>query len=446
MSAGSFSMRRRLLGLLLAGVAAAWALVAVGTYADAHREIDALLDAHLAQAATLVVAQAGHELEELSLDEADAAAPIGKRVVFQVWKDGRDLVFRSSGAPDARLSPAESGFSDASIGGRDWRVFSSWDRERETLVQVAEEHAARNRIAAGIALNSLLPLLLALPLLGLLIWWVVGRGMRPLQALGDEVARRGPLDLNPLTIRGLPSELSPLAETLDRLFSRMRDSLDSERRFTSQAAHELRTPIAAIRAQAEVASESRDPDTARAALHHVIEACDRASRLSEQLLLLARADETEPGALLADCRLDEIAERVVAALAPEAMDRGKSLELEPCGSVTLRGNDALLEALLRNLVDNAIRHGGERCIVRLAHAADPDRVSLEVEDTGHGPPPDERQQLGRRFHRGSAAREEGSGLGLSIVARIAQLHGASVEFRGADRGPGFKVSVSIPVS
>lgn len=444
MSADGYSMRRRLLGLLLVGVAAAWAVVAVATYADARREIDTLLDAHLAQAATLVVAQAGHELEELSRDEANAAAPVGKRVVFQVWKEGRDLVFRSSGAPSTRLSPVESGFSDARIDGRLWRVFGSWDHEHETLVQVAEEREARKRIAAGIAFNSLLPMLAALPLLGLLIWWVVGRGMRPLQALGDEVARRGPLDLNPLAVDQLPRELEPLAETLDRLFLRMRDSLDSERRFTSQAAHELRTPIAAIRAQAEVASASGDPDTTRAALRHVIEACDRASRLSEQLLVLARADETGPGASFVECRLDRIAERVVAILAPEAMERGKSIELEAAGPVTLRGNATLLEALLRNLVDNAIRHGGDRCIVRVARVAGADCVLLEVEDTGHGPPLAEREQLGRRFHRGSAAHGEGSGLGLSIVARIAQLHGARVEFHNGDGGPGFKASVAIP--
>ena len=433
-------MRRRLLGLLLLGMAAAWAVVAVTTYADAHREIDALLDAHLAQAATLVVAQAGHELEELSLDDADAV-PDSQRVVFQVWKDGQDLVFRSSGAPGTRLSSVESGFSDALIGGRDWRVFSRWDRERETLVQVAEEHAARNRITAGIALNSLLPMLAALPLLGVLIWWVVGRGMRPLQVLGDEVARRGPLDLNPIAIEGLPDELRPLAATLDRLFARMRDSLDSERRFTSQAAHELRTPIAAIRAQAEVATVARDSEIARAALRHVIEACDRASRLSEQLLMLARADETEPGASFAACRLDEIAERVVAALAPEAMALGKSIEFEATEPVALLGNATLLEALLRNLVDNAIRHGGEACRVRVTCVGEPGEVRLEVEDSGSGPPPDERGQLGRRFHRGATACSQGSGLGLSIVARIAQIHGARLEFEDGEGGRGFRASV-----
>ena len=440
-------MRRRLLGLLLLAVVAAWSAVAFLTYHDAQREIDALLDAHLEQAARLLVAQSGHDIDEIDLDEGEGESRYSTVVAFQVWRRGERLMLRSANAPAERLSRDETGFSDATLTGTHWRVFSAWDAEHEVLVQVAEDHSARDRIARRIALNALLPLVVALPLLGLVIWWVVGRGMRPLRRLGDELAQRGPHDLDGIVARDMPTEVAPLVERLDQLFGRIRDSLESERRFTSHAAHELRTPIAAIRAQAEVARSTADPALRTTALQHVIEACDRAGRLMDQLLLLARADEADVESSQARCDLLQVAERLLAELAPSAMREAITLALEARGPIAVTGDAALLEAVLRNLVDNAIRHGGPGTDVRVALTADAHGgVVVTVEDSGPGVVDADMERLGQRFHRAADARAGGSGLGLSIVARVVTLHHGTVRYTRGARGRGLRVEICLPAA
>lgn len=433
------SIRRRLVTLLLGVLAAAWVGIGAVTYVDSHREIDALLDAHLAQSARLVIAQVGDEPEELDLDDLEDVPGYRQRVALQAWAGGTRLVLRSPAAPSARLSPVETGFSDAIHGGHRWRIFSGWDEDREVLVQVGEDHAARERIAGRIARNSLLPLLFALPVVGLLVWWVVGRGLRPLRELGNALALRGPQDLRPLGVSDQPLEVAPVAETIDRLLGRISESLDAERGFTAHAAHELRTPIAAIRAQAEVARDTGDAGVRHAALGHVVEACDRAARLVAQLLLLARVDEQAAAVGRSRCRLDEVVRRMLAEHAPAAMARGVTIELVADAS-ELRGDPALLEAMARNLVDNAIRHGGPGT-VRVEVARTAQGVLLAVEDTGPGVEDFERAQLGRRFFRGESARGPGSGLGLSIVSRIADLHGARLAFLPGRSGRGLRAEI-----
>ena len=435
------SIRRRLVLLLSLVLAAAWLGIGVATYADAHREVDSLLDAHLAQSARLVIAQAGEELDDLEVEDLEDVPGYRQRVALQVWEGGRRLVLRSAAAPSARLSTVESGFSDAEVNGRRWRIFSGWDEDHEVLVQVGEDHAARERIARRIARNSLLPLLLALPLVALLVWWVVGRGLEPLRTLGREVAMRGPRDLRSLGLTDPPAEVAPVASTIDRLLERIRESLDSERRFTSHAAHEMRTPMAAIRAQAEVAREAGDTKERALALQNVIEGCDRAARLVEQLLMLARVDEAGAGTDQSACRLDDVARRVLVEQAPWALGQGTALELDARETI-VRGDPLLLEVLLRNLVDNAVRHGGPG-VVNVAVGTGPRGARLVVEDAGPGLSDAELQRLGQRFYRAPSARGSGSGLGLSIVGRIAELHGATLRYSKNGGGAGVRVEVDF---
>jgi two-component system sensor histidine kinase QseC len=244
----------------------------------------------------------------------------------------------------------------------------------------------------------------------------------------------------------MPVELSGLAERLEELLLRVRDSLDSERRFTSHAAHELRTPVAALRAQAEVALATKDPAVRDSALHHCIEACDRMTRLVVQLLQLARTDETGSIAAATSCELRAIAERVLADCAPAAMTEGTTVSLDARDGGLVMGDQALLEAMVRNLVDNALRHGGSRGQVRVGLARANDEIRLTVEDAGPGVPPDTLERLGRRFYRAGEATGAGSGLGLSIVKRIAELHGGSVNFRTGNAGSGLLVEIEIPAA
>jgi len=439
-------MRGRLLGLLLGAVALAWAAVAVVTYRDAHREIDSLLDAHLAQAARLLAAQSGDAREEIDFDEDEIGSRYATVVAFQVWRHGRQLVLRSVNAPAQRLSAADSGFDDTTFGGRHWRVYSTSGDDGDVLVQVAEDHATRERIARRIAANALLPLALALPLLGLAVGWVVNRGIRPLRALGDELAARGPQDLDPIATRDVPVEVAPLVTRLDALLARMQDSLAAERRFTSHAAHELRTPIAAIRAQAEVARTAADPAQRTVALDRAIAACDRAARLMEQLLLLARADEADAGARRTACDLSALAERLVAEIAPAAMQAGIGLELDAPHAVRVPGDASLLEAALRNLLDNAVRHGSPGTEARVSVSASDGTARIVVEDTGPGVDDADLGRLGQRFYRGAGASAPGSGLGLSIVSRVVALHRGTLSFERGAAGRGLKVELTLPAS
>jgi two-component system sensor histidine kinase QseC len=434
-----------MLTLLLLTLAGTWLASAALTYRDAHRGIDALLDAHLAQAARLLVAQAGHELEELDFDEdSDTPSDFRTKVAFQVREADGTLILRSANAPTTPFAGPTSGFSEAALGDIRWRVYSAADAAHGVVVHVAEDHATRERIAQRVALGALVPQLIALPVLGLAIWWVVGRSLSPLRRLADELAHRSPDDVQPLAAGPMPVELASLAERLGELLLRVRDSLDSERRFTSHAAHELRTPVAALRAQAEVALATGDPAIRDAALSHCIEACDRTSRLVTQLMQLARADEAGQIASAEPCELREIAERVLADSAPAAMQEGTSLALEAPDPGRVLGDSALLEALVRNLVDNALRHGGPHGEVRVGLVQQDRKIRITVEDTGPGVTPETLERLGRRFYRAAEATATGSGLGLSIVKRIAELHGGSVSFRNVDAVRGLRVEVTIP--
>jgi two-component system sensor histidine kinase QseC len=283
-------------------------------------------------------------------------------------------------------------------------------------------------------------------LFGALIGWLVGRALRPLDRLRDELAGRGPTDLRPVRHGPLPRELQGLVGRLDELLQRIRDSLDSERRFTSHAAHELRTPVAAIRAQTEVALAASDAAERDTALRQSLAGCDRMSRLVTQLLVLARADESAALPVTERCRLDTVVEQALADVASEEAADAVSLSLEAPAPVFVTGDPALLEALIRNLTDNAIRHGGPGTGIRVEVTVRDRHALLTVEDDGPGVPPDAMRQLGRRFFRGAETRASGSGLGLSIVARIAEMHRGSVHFGNGAGGRGFRVEITLPLA
>jgi len=440
------SIRRRLAGLLLGSVTAAWLAVTVAAYFDAHREADRLLDAHLAQVTSILAAGAGHELLELDpedLGEFAESGSYGHRVSFQVWNDQSELVLSSKDAPGRRLSPALEGFSDSEVAGRRWRVFTTWDREREFLIEVGEDHSVREAIARRVALNALLPLAAGLPVLALLIWWSIGRALQPLADLGDELAARDPLELRPVDL-AVPAETLPLVRRLNELFGRIRRATELERRFTADASHELRKPVAAVRAQAEVARTTPDAATRDAALDQVIVASDRMADLLDQLLTLARLEGGEAVTAPASVALDQVARSVIADVASSEYGQEPDIELDAAVNTRVRGNATLLGILVRNLVINALRHGAQPVVVHVAR--EEGRVTLRVRDAGAGVSPAELERLGDRFFRGDSAAGGGSGLGLSIVRRIAELHHGTVGFSPGPEGRGFEVLVSLPAA
>lgn len=450
------SLQGRLLALVLSLVLGLWLISAAVVWRDARHELDELLDAHLAQAAALLVAQQVHELEDEDDDRGIDAPSLHRyapKVAFQVFHEGQ-LVLRSAQAPlspmvaeGAAAGERREGFSDVSLDGQAWRVFSTRGAERDIQVHVGEQIDSRAAILRAVLRGALWPLLLALPVLALALWWAVRRGTRPLRELGQRLAERQPQDLQPVQLGAdTPSEMAPLLEALNRLFERIAELLAAERRFTADAAHELRTPIAAIRTQAQVALGESEDALRRHALQATLQGCDRATRLVDQLLTLARLEAgAQPAGTPVELRA--LAQRVLAELAPAALARGQDLTLEAPEPCPVNGNETLLAVLLRNLADNALRYSppGAQVLVRLA-ALD-GRVRLTVADSGPGLAEADLARLGERFFRvldaGHSASQSGSGLGWSIVRRIAAAHGASVRVARSPALGGLEVGVDF---
>ena len=447
------SLARDLLVFLVALVAAAWLATALVSYLQARHELDELLDAHLTQAASLLLAHAGEEsagaaAESAIVDEEHAPLlhPYGQRVAFQLWENGVTLRLHSANAPNARFSPRDEGFSDVAVNDTGWRVFSAWDPEHRFLVQVGERLGARNEITGKIAKNMLLPLAVALPALALLIWLGIRRAMRPLRLLNRQVEERAPDNLAPVELLGAPAEVAPLVGSLNRLLGRVQASIESERRFTADAAHELRTPLAALRAQAQVARGSSDDAERRRALDKVIEGCDRASHLVQQLLTLARLEPDAFRVQRDSCNLRAVLQHTIAELAPSALAKGIDIALADGPALTVAGDARLLEVLFRNLVDNAVRYSPSRTTVSVSAGRADASAVVTVIDQGPGVPAGEREQLGRRFHRLVGTQAGGSGLGLSIAKRIARLHGGTIALGETETGAGLTVRVTLPAT
>lgn len=434
------SLKQRLLMLSLVTVAAVWLAAAAFTYFDARKEFDEVLDAHLVQAAALLAAQASHELDEIETEHAPLLHKYERRVAFQIWEGGDQLRLHSANAPQHHLTETWRGFSDTALDGKTWRVFSTWDEPGEYLIQVAERADARDGLARAVASNLLKPLLFSLPLLGLLLWLAVVRGLRPLERLAREVERRDAEVLAPLDAIAVPREVLPLIERLNGLFARIGEAMHRERRFTADAAHELRTPVAAIKAQAQVARTASGGEERLHALDGAIAGCDRAAHLIDQLLTLARVDALNGGAT-ESCDLRDIAAGEIAAIALSALVRGVRIELAEGDDVVVNGNPELLRILLRNLLDNAVHHTRPGTAVRVEVKYEQGAPSLSVSDDGPGVPQAEMARLSERFYRLQGAAGEGSGLGLSIVRRIAELHGASLLFSATDGTHGLRVAV-----
>lgn len=424
------SLQARLLATVLGLLGVVWLGVAVSTWVDTGHELDELLDAHLAQAAALLVTQ---RLDDLEGDNFPAPPTLHKyqtRVAIQVWHEGR-LVVRSGNAPEAALGRDDRlGLRTSMVQGETWRVLTTPGREADVVIHVGELESARHDILLASLRSIAWPMVLAFPLLALGSWWAVRGAVLPLRRLGQAVAARRPESLEPLSVASVPPEVAPLVDALNDLFERMTELLASERRFTADAAHELRTPIAAIRMQAQVAQgASAEPERAQA-LAATLMGCDRAVRLVEQLLQLARLEgEAVRGGQAGNagngpCDLTATARGLLADLEPLAHERGQSLVLRAHGPVSVPMPLALAQVLLRNLIDNALRYSPPGAQVQLSvqGQAAGRFATLVVEDSGPGLPPEALARLGERFFRVLGTGQSGSGLGWSIVQRLVRLY------------------------
>lgn len=441
------SIQLRLLAYLSAGVALVWLAAAVWTWVDARHEVDELLDSHLAQAAALLVVQQAHVDDDDDAVEAPVLHKYAPRVAFQVFHEGA-LATRSGNAGTTPMSSETRGFSTVKgEGGEHWRVFATRGNKRDIQVFVGEQLDSRNSILMAVLRGMLLPSVLALPLLAALLWWAVRKALAPLDALGRTLRSRAPDSTEPVPQHDLPSEMRPMVDELNALLQRIEGMVAAERRFTADAAHELRTPIAAIRAQAQVAmGAGDDADERRHALQHTLAGCDRAARLVDQLLTLARLDAPAATAPSGRTDLSALARSVAADIAPQALAQGQDLELQATESCGVAADEVLLRVLLRNLLDNASRYAGPGARLAVVVAVVQGWVQLTVEDSGPGLTDAEMARLGERFFRVLGNAQTGSGLGWSIVRRIAQATGAQVQVARSKALGGLQVQVAWPLA
>jgi two-component system sensor histidine kinase QseC len=445
-----WSLRRRLVALFSLAAALAWVVSAVWLAHEARGEAERMFDASLIETAHVVLALAAHELQEgkeedgKALELSQAGHDHAEQLFYQVRSARGDIALYSAGAPAAPLADvAERGLADHVIDGAPWRVYSAADAESGFVIHLGEPAARRAALERAALARMALPGALLVLLLAGGAWWVAGRTMHPIERAARRVDALAPGEPCTLAEGELPREVEPLGRAIERLQARVEQALLLERTLTADAAHELRTPLAAVRAQAQWAARAPGEQERRRALADTVEAADRAAHLAESVLTLARLDAASFDAATAPAvALQDIVEIVRRNCVPAAAGRGVTLDTA-VPALTLRADPDALAMLLRNLVENAVRHARSRVRVE---ASCNGQLVLAVRDDGEGVPVELRERLFDRFYRAPGGDSKGSGLGLALVRRLAELHGGSAAAGEGVGGAGLGIEVRLPRS
>lgn len=463
------SIRKFLLINLLLAITITTSLTAIGNYYLDQKDIQDHLDTLMAISALSYQALLGDDLHQRPLIKIqDALETIPQKINayyqkrylndeptenyldkfnFQVWTNGGKLLLHSSTAPKIPLTSEIDGFSDKKLADQDWRVFTTYNDKAGIRTVLAERYDTRNELGHKIAQDDLYIMLLTFPLSGLLIWIIIGRGLDSLDKVAEEVANRAPTHLEPVDLQEIPEEIKPVIDELNKLFYRLKEGFEREKRFAADAAHELRTPLAALKAQAQVALNSNDVEEKNQALQKLIASVNRSTHIVQQLLTMSRLvpeatslhDEDE-------VNLGKLTREILAMLAPSALEKQIELEFESDDRIPkIHGNPTALGILIRNLVDNAIRYCNEKGLVFVRLLQQNDELVLEVSDNGPGIPPELQARVFERFFRVLGNKSPGSGLGLAIVQQICDLHGGRVTLDSPDQGTGLIVRVFLPL-
>ena len=475
-----FSLSRRLLAGLITVTFAYWVVVACLTVRDSVDEVYELFDVHLAQTALALLRVSDPDDTETATIPMRADTPsllsvfgqwpnflsdesrrlsgrseagtihslhtaYEKSIRYQVWNTNGALLASSANAPPAPLTLLDGYSQTTDSLGKVWRNFGVWDQHHDFRVLVSEDYALRGQLLRNITAHVVSPLALGMPALVLLLWIAIGKGLNPLRVLTREIEARKPDNLTPLDAHNTPDEVQSMVEAINGLLVRMDSTLESERRFTANAAHELRTPLAAIQAQLYVTRIAQTEPDRQFAMNQLQSGIERGIRLVGQLLTLARLDPDQSLPDAAPVDLGKMAQSVCAELALLALQKNQHLELHVDPELpSVTGNTDMLSMLLSNLIDNAIHYTQNGGSITIAVRKGDACLRMEVSDNGPGIPVEQREQMFARFSRLGAADQPGTGLGLAIAQRIAQLHEARITLNDGPQGQGITAQVCIP--
>ena len=430
------SLKGRLLAFLLAAVLLVTLMLAATSYRGALREADAMFDHYLQQTANSLRGAAPLGIAPEAFDSGD-----GFELYIQIWGPDGVQLYRS--ARSALPPRAVLGFSDVRVEGSRYRVYSVQNRFQ--TVQIAQDMDAREARARAMAWRATWPLALMAPLLMLAVAWVIRRSLAPVQRMRRQVASRAADDLSPLETQGLPDEVRPLVQELNLLFDRVQRAFEAQKSFVADAAHELRSPLTALKLQAHALGRAGDEAARDAAVQRLNQGIDRAIALVEQMLVLARQEaQAGQGQAARPVDLQALVRDGITAVLPQAQARGIDLGVLEVDPVVVPGHPDSLAVLLRNLLDNAIKYSPAQGQVDVGLHQRGSVASLVVEDSGPGIPEAERTRVLDRFYRVPDAPARGSGLGLAIVKTIADQHGATLLLGVSERLGGLRVEVRFP--
>ena len=453
------SMRRRTLALVLGLMLLGTLAMTLFNYFDSTHEVEEIYDAQLAHSARLLqglMRTPVREEERAGLYRAfnEALAQAGQRskpghpyeskLAFQVWDASGHLLVHSAGAPSLESPSQLEGFAALELGPHKWRGFLLRDSSTGLLIWTGERDDVRRELVTSIVRHTLFPTLLGSLLLAALLWWAIGWGLAPLRNMAAVIRARHADSLQPLQLEPLPSELAPMQAALNRLLGQIEQLLERERRFIADAAHELRTPLAVLRVHVQNATQARDEAERQQSLGYLLGGIDRATRVVNQLLTLARMEPLIERGEMAQVDVLALVRETLAELTPWVLKQGLELDLEAGeGDYHLNADPGSLGIALQNLVTNAVNHSpaGGRLHVRLS--ADAQRLLLQVEDQGPGIPAEDLERVFERFY--SRGTVQGAGLGLAIVQSIARRHAGQIRLRNLDSG-GLQASLELPRS
>ena len=438
------SLRVRLLRFLLIPVALAYVIIGVASYYSAYHEAEEVYDAQLTHFAKVLRALARYdsrsidaESKRIDNNELLNLHEYEKNFAYRVWLDGKVILY-SSNAEFFGPIAIPDGFVERIIDDEHWRFFIF--RDGDITVEVAEKYEVRIDLIHHILEGIFLPQLLIIPSLALILWFAVIGGLRPLNVLSGLIRDRSPQNLEAIEVPIVPYEVSPVIDSINDLMKRVDDVLEHEKQFSNYAAHELRTPLAALKTQLQVALRTEDKQQAEEMFQDLLPAIDRMQHLVDQLMMLVRIKASENSSESID--LGQLCVDTLKDIVPVAISSNRKLESDTAASAMVNGNSEMLSVLIRNLVGNALKYTNDNGRVQVSVSKQADKVVLSVMDDGIGIADKDHDNIFESFYRVAGTGVEGCGLGLAIVKWVADMHHAGVTLsKGLDgMGVGFSVT------